>query len=201
MTKHTPPEKMRAKLFDAFSRLMQKKTYESITTRAIAEEAGVSYSALYTYFGSKEDFLLAYCEESPLLNGDTFLSALRELPREEACSMTAGSLAAFINSTILETKAGRAAMAADLNMAALAMRNDEVRARYATMREVWSGHIKEAVAYCRIPSGDAAATAQLVETLVTGLGFNTVVFGDKWNADALLELLRGGKSNPEIGGK
>ncbi|WP_165045532.1 TetR/AcrR family transcriptional regulator [Adlercreutzia sp. ZJ138] len=193
MTKHTPPEQMRAKLFDAFSGLMQKKTYESITTRAIAEEAGVSYSALYTYFGSKEDFLLAYCEASPFLKGDAFLDALKELPLEEAQGMTVGNLAAFITTVTLEAATGRAAMVADLNMAALAMRNENVRERYSEMLKVWLKSIEEAVVYCRIPTDSVAATAQLVESLAVGLGFNVAVFGESWDADALMKLLRNEK--------
>src|SRR3954468_759014 len=49
-------------LFDAAERLLVERGYAGITTRKLAERAGVNHGLVHYYFGSMEDLLLRVVE-------------------------------------------------------------------------------------------------------------------------------------------
>lgn len=55
--------KTKKAIFDAFSNLLQKKTYEKITIQEIIDEANVGRSTFYMHFESKEDLLNQMCSD------------------------------------------------------------------------------------------------------------------------------------------
>ena len=65
-TRRTPRQRRSrqrvARILDAASALVLEEGVERLSTRRIAEEAGVPVASLYQYFGDKEDVLLALVE-------------------------------------------------------------------------------------------------------------------------------------------
>lgn len=64
-TGERPPgrrEEATAALLDAAERLLIESGYDGITTRALAEEAGVNHGLVHYYFGSMEELLLEVLE-------------------------------------------------------------------------------------------------------------------------------------------
>lgn len=52
----------RARVFDAFSRLMYERGYDAVTLADIAEAAGMARTSMYNYYPSKEALLTAYTD-------------------------------------------------------------------------------------------------------------------------------------------
>ena len=55
-------QQIRERLFAALGRLLQERTFESLTMAEIAHEAGVGRTAVYNHFDDKESLLLAYVQ-------------------------------------------------------------------------------------------------------------------------------------------
>ncbi len=53
----------RARVFDAFARLMYERGYDAITLADIAEAAGMARTSMYNYYPSKEALLVAYTDD------------------------------------------------------------------------------------------------------------------------------------------
>ena len=53
----------RARVFDAFSRLMYERGYDAVTLADIAEAAGMARTSMYNYYPSKEELLVAYTDD------------------------------------------------------------------------------------------------------------------------------------------
>ncbi len=53
----------RARVFDAFSRLLYERGYDAITLADIAETAGMARTSMYNYYPSKEALLVAYTDD------------------------------------------------------------------------------------------------------------------------------------------
>ncbi len=189
MTKHREPNVMRAKLLQAFGELMEESTYESITTRAIAKRAETSYSALYTYFGSKEELLYAYCESFEVLSGKQLMPALERLPKAKALSMTAEGLASFLYGLIAEDPDSKRATSVDINIAALSLRNEKIREYFVRSTDRWINSICDAIEYCEIPTEDKEATARYISALALGVEVYSRVLGDAWDPKPLLSML------------
>lgn len=56
-------KKSRKAILDAFTRLLSKKSYISITVQEIIEEADVGRTTFYAHFATKDQLLKALCEE------------------------------------------------------------------------------------------------------------------------------------------
>lgn len=180
MTKHRTPEEMRGRIFRAFDALMKEKTYESITTREIASRADVSYTALYTYFGSKENLLCEFCDEYSGLNNIEICDVLKQMPPEDTQGISPEQLALMIVDIFFTTDEGLEEAAADLNMASLSLRNPEVKKRYKSLERRWFENIKRAIEYCNIETDDVEAAIRYIESLVDGVGYHRVLHGKEW---------------------
>jgi len=70
---------VRNRLLDAAASCLREKGYAATRTRDILAEAGLSAGALYTYFRSKDELLLALAERE---QGETFRTMLSSAPAQ-----------------------------------------------------------------------------------------------------------------------
>ena len=193
MTKHRTPEEMREKIFNAFAELMAEMPYESVTTRAVAERAGVAYSALYTYFGSKDELLYAYCDQFSLLGSINFIDHLRRLPREQTKGATPERVAALIAEIVCNSSHSQADAIADLNFVSLALREPKALERCNHVNDIWMQRIADAARYCEVPEDSINVTVQLTMLIASGINYYRTFLGPDWDVSALLGYLSDSK--------
>lgn len=84
-----------ADLLDGAAELVEEKGVEALSTRAIAERAGVPVASLYQYFADKEDVLLALLDRAMVETSERVEAAVAALPRHGIADMVAATTRAY----------------------------------------------------------------------------------------------------------
>ncbi|TWG95373.1 TetR family transcriptional regulator [Nocardioides sp. J9] len=84
------------RILDAAAELVVADGVEGLTTRSIAERAGLPVASLYQYFSDKEAVLLALCERDMAEMDDQVATDLAALPEVTVASLVETSMRAFV---------------------------------------------------------------------------------------------------------
>lgn len=83
-------------LLDAAERLVVDRGVEALTTRDIAETAGVPVASLYQYFGAKEDVLLALADRDMAEMDEQVITDLAQLETLSVAALTRSVMESFV---------------------------------------------------------------------------------------------------------
>ncbi len=156
----------RAEILRAAERIFVAEGYEGATIRKIADEVGVSSTALYMHFADKDRILLEICDQA--------MSQLMEINREisvrptDPVSRVRGMLEAYVAFALGNPNAYRLVFCTS----SLA---DSAHRQHATMElgrqcfERFSGVVREIAAEGRLRAGDARSAAQALWAACHGL--------------------------------
>jgi AcrR family transcriptional regulator len=145
-------------LFDAAERLLVELGYAGITTRRLAEEAGVNHGLVHYYFGSNENLLVQMLERftARLINRQEELYAA-DLPFVEKWRTAMRHL---MSDDIAYEKVW-------LELQAMGWNNDELRERLARVNSEWRRVLTEAFAVPHRELGIEMPLEALVSLVVT----------------------------------
>lgn len=127
----------REALIEAARRLLVAGGYEALTVNALAEQTGLARPSVYSYFGSKDDAVVAVCEASLpawLARADEAMARARS-PRSK--------LAAFVRVQLEAAAAGEHRVAVAVQHAPL---SPESWARIGELHEKFAPRISDVIA-------------------------------------------------------
>lgn len=145
-------------LLDAAERLLVDVGYAAITTRRLAEEAGVNHGLVHYYFGSNENLLVRALERFT----DRLIARQRELYAAELPFVDKWRTAMryLVGEDVTYEKVW-------LELQALGWNNPGVRARLAKVNGEWRAVLKEAFAQPHRELGIALPLDALVSLVIT----------------------------------
>ena len=177
-TETTPREAAEEALLDAAERLLVESGYASVTTRRLAEEAGVNHGLVHYYFGSIENVLLRTLER--------FTSRLIE--RQRMLYAAEGPFVGKWRTAMSYLEADARYQKIWLELQALAWNRPELRERIAHVTGEWRAVLTEAFAQARaeleldIP---LPALVALVATFNQGIMLERLIGVDAGHAELL----------------
>jgi AcrR family transcriptional regulator len=137
MTKTLARETAEEALLDAAERLLRDRGHAAITTRALADEAGVNHGLVHYYFGSNENLLLSTLERFT----HRLIERQRELYESELpfAEKWRTAMRYLISDDVAYEKVW-------LELQALGWNNPPLRARLAEVNSEWRAVLTEAFA-------------------------------------------------------
>jgi AcrR family transcriptional regulator len=174
----TPREAAEEALLDAAERLLVESGHASVTTRRLAEEAGVNHGLVHYYFGSIENVLARTLER--------FTSRLIE--RQRVLYAAEGPFVDKWRRAMSYLEADARYQKIWLELQALAWNRPELRARIAHVTGEWRAVLTEAFAQARaereldIP---LPALVALVATFNQGIMLERLIGIDEGHAELL----------------
>ena len=181
------PRAAETALLDAAERLLVETGYAGVTTRRLAEEAGVNHGLVHYYFGSIENVLAQTLER--------FTSRLIE--RQRALYAGEGPFLDKWLQAMSHLEADARYQKIWLELQALAWNRPELRERIARVTEEWRAVLTEALAQARAEHGfelPVPALVALVATFNQGMMLERLLGVGDGHAELLSwieELLRG----------
>ena len=145
-------------LLDAAERLLVDVGYAGITTRRLAEEAGVNHGLVHYYFGSNENLMVRALERFT----ERLIARQRELYAADVPFIDKWRTAMryLVSEDVTYEKVW-------LELQALGWNNAEVRARLATVNAEWRAVLNEAFAVPHRQLGIAMPLDALVSLVIT----------------------------------
>jgi AcrR family transcriptional regulator len=145
-------------LLDAAERLLVDVGYARITTRALAEEAGVNHGLVHYYFGSNENLMVRALERFT----ERLIARQRELYSADLPFVDKWRTAMryLVGEDVSYEKVW-------LELQALGWNNDEVRARLAEVNREWRAVLTEAFAEPHRELGIELPLDALVSLVIT----------------------------------
>lgn len=198
-----PPKKTRQQILEAARTVLAHVGYENITTRRIAEEAGVNIATLHYYFGTKEA-LLSEVLRTAL---EQALSVLRAAASE--ARTTEEALASLFQTTWQMVREQRGVLRFDVAVRGL---RDETARREANALYDAFRHLNESVLQKHLDEGGsfalgltAASLAHYMVAATDGVLLQFALTGDDEAAQRsltlieqhVLHLLRGDRTGNE----
>ena len=156
----------RGEILQAAERLFVELGYEGATIRRIADEVGVSSTALYMHFRDKSEILLELCEEAfaKLLAQNTEIVKRQMCPVERVRAM----LEAYIDFALANPNAYQLLFCMPPTAFSEAQRAD-VQTLGRRCFEQFRGAVGQVAAEKRLRTGDVEAAAQALWTAAHGL--------------------------------
>lgn len=187
VAQRTPRAVAEAALLDAAERLLVDSGHAAVTTRRLAEEAGMNHGLVHYYFGSIENVLARTLER--------FTSRLIE--RQRALYAAEGLFLEKWRQAMTYLEADARYQKIWLELQAHAWNRPDLRARIARVTEEWRAVLTEAFAQARIERGiemPLPALAALVATFNQGIMLERLMGIDEGHAQLLawIEEVLGG---------
>lgn len=183
----TPRSIAEAALLDAAERLLVEAGYAAVTTRRLAEEAGINHGLVHYYFGSIENVLARTLER--------FTSRL--IDRQRALYAGDGPFRDKWRQAMVYLDADARYQKIWLELQALAWNRPDLRARIAAVTDEWRDVLSEALTQARVEHDlalPAPALVALVATFNQGMMLERLVGVGEGHAELLAwieELLDG----------
>ena len=174
----TPRAAAEDALLDAAERLLVDSGHAAVTTRRLAEEAGVNHGLVHYYFGSIENVLARTLER--------FTSRLIE--RQRALYAADGPFLDKWRQAMAYLEADARYQKIWLELQALAWNRPDLRARVARVTEEWRAVLMEAFAQARAERGielPLPALVALVATFNQGMMLERLIGVDEGHAELL----------------
>lgn len=174
----TPRAAAEDSLLDAAERLLVDSGHGAVTTRRLAEEAGVNHGLVHYYFGSIENVLARTLER--------FTSRLIE--RQRALYAAEGPFLDKWRQAMTYLEADARYQKIWLELQALAWNRPDLRARVARVTEEWRAVLMEAFAQARAERGielPLPALVALVATFNQGIMLERLIGFDEGHAELL----------------
>lgn len=163
----------REQILAAAERLLARNGWSGTTFADICKEAGISNGVLTYHFKDKDEILLAVLEKVSQTSQDRFFSLLQEQ------TSWPDKLDLIVRSSFSSTEEQREMSLLNLHLLSLAAHRPEIAQRlrrtYASSMQGGQAEIEQAIKQGQIKRHDPAAIATVIQMLVIGLSFSSLM--------------------------
>ncbi len=175
----------RQQIITGASRLLARKGWAATTFADICKEAGISNGVLTYHFKDKDEILLAVLENVSRTSTDRFFSLLQEQTSWQ------DKLDLIIRSSLSSTEEERELSRLNLHLLSLAAQRPEIALRlrqtYTSSMQRAQAEIEQAAEQGQIRRRDPAAVAAVIQMLVIGMSFGSLMLDLSVSTEQLLD--------------
>lgn len=175
----------RQQIITAAGRLLARKGWPATTFADICKEAGISNGVLTYHFKDKDEILLAVLENASRTSNDRFFSLLRERTSWH------DKLDLIVRSNLSSTEEERDLSRLNLHLLSLAAQRPEIAQRlrqmYTSSMQRAQAEIAQAKEQRQIKRHDPAAVAAVIQMLVIGMSFGSLMLDLSVPTDQLMD--------------
>ena len=175
----------REQILAAAERLLALNGWAGTTFADICKEAGISNGVLTYHFKDKDEILLAVLEKVSRTSNDRFFSLLQEQ------TSWFDKLDLIVRSNLASTEQERELSALNLHLLSLAAQRPEIAQRlrqaYASSMQRAQVEIEQAIEQGRIKRLDSAAVAVVIQMLVLGMSFGSLMLDPTVSIEQLMD--------------